>query len=184
MTVAPLGPNVDHGKRSRSECDKPRDRDGAQFSQLIKKRRGARGQDPEDVPDEAAAQIARSDWLFAMAQCRASTRVQPGIGAAGGGIPAVLMPRASESELFPQDVEVMGSAWRAPGSALTLRVVGGPWVGLELQASLHAGCVVMTLRPANRMQEKRLKEVRDALAERLREQTDAETRLEIEDAAE
>lgn len=182
MTVTPLGQGTGHGERTRVERNKPRDQEGEQFSQLIRKRRSTRGRNADEAVDEAAAAHSPAlEWLFAMTQTRGAGRLPGGIGT--GATPAVLVPQPSETDMFPQDAEVIGSGGRAAGSVLTLRIAGGPWVGLEMQASLHAGSVVMSLRPANRAQEKRLKEVKDALTERLREQTGAETQLEIADAA-
>ena len=70
-----------------------------------------------------------------------------------------------------------------PGCAeIRLRFTNGAWAGLEMQAALHAGEVVVKLRPVNRLQHKRLTEASNSLTGHVREETGETVRLEIADA--
>lgn len=59
---------------------------------------------------------------------------------------------------------INASTWvdvqQTSGTAMQFRVVGGPWAGLELQASLSSGALALQLKAANRTQYDRLKQVK------------------------
>lgn len=72
---------------------------------------------------------------------------------------------------------------RREGEAMHLRFTQGPWAGTELQAALHAGQVVVTIRAASARQQRALQQVRDALVEEVARETGQAIRLEIVNAA-
>lgn len=179
MTV----PAMDNGGRRvvREDDTRPRagTEEGARFEAAIRKRQRARqGRTNDDDPlPQAAGEPPLPAWMtLAAGLGRTSEALQR---AQRGGMADTAGAVAARDGLFPAGAEV-GMA--SSGRALHLRFTQGQWAGVELQAALHAGQIVVTLRPLNRQQHRRLCDARSSLCEQVADETGHKVRLEIADA--
>lgn len=175
-------PAMENGSRPAARESDTRRRagsdDGARFDAAMRKRQRARsGRTHDDDPPLQTVGEPPPLWLTLAAGLRkASDSVQPIKRGGVGDTAEAVIPREG---LFPAGAEVGLSS---SGRALHLRFTQGQWAGVELQAALHAGEVVVTLRPLNRQQHRRLCEARSSLCEQVADETGQKVRLEIVDA--
>jgi hypothetical protein len=176
MTVT----TVKRDARGAAPADKPREPgqgEAASFGKLLRRRRRAPGADGEDSPQADGLQPAfAGGWPLA-------SNIPGRDGAREGRAAArrTVLGAAAVPEL-PAGVEGTVQTTRSGGAEISLRFTNGPWAGLEMQAALHAGEVVVKLRPANRLQQRRLTEASASLTGQIREQTGEAVQLEIADA--
>lgn len=157
----------------------PGERDA--FAGMVK--RGKRGNREGGACDEPGVELPPGGWSGA-ALMPVSTGIRRGALALAGEVgrasgPSQATPGADLDSLPPGAQQV---ATGDKAAELTLRFPGGPWAGLEIQAALHAGSIVLTLRPQNKQQEKRLSQARDALVDEVKAQTGADIRVELKEA--
>lgn len=175
-------PAMESGSRAVAREDDTRRRvgsdDGARFDAAMRKRQRARpGRTDDDDPPLQTVVDPPPLWMtLAAGLGKACDSVQ---GIRRGGMADTAEAPTPRDSLFPAGAEV-GTA--SSGRALHLRFTQGQWAGVELQAALHAGEVVVTLRPLNRQQHRRLCEARSSLCEQVADETGQKVRLEIVDA--
>lgn len=177
MSVSPVGGALPKGGRDRDERRKVEPQQTAQFDAAMRKRRRAR----ERGADEAQPVVPPPPMPAAWWSMLGAARPESTATAAGGG------PDAGRAEATaPGDLEAdrfaPGTQTRLSGNGLHVRFTQGTWAGMELQASLHAGQIVVTLRPLNRQQHKRLVEAKSSLSDEVARQTGEVIRLEVADA--
>ncbi|MBY4948220.1 hypothetical protein K6V92_16515 [Cupriavidus respiraculi] len=91
-------------------------------------------------------------------------------------------PPSVEAPAHAAAVEAAANPARPVGAELRLRFTHGAWAGLEMQAALHAGEIVVKLKPATRLQQKRLTEASAALSGQILKESGEAVQLEIADA--
>jgi hypothetical protein len=176
MTVT----TVKRDARGVAAPDKPREpgpNEAANFGKLLRPRRRAAGRDGEESAqaDGFSPQLPGA-WPLAF-----SSPTRDGADPGRAATPALLRA-AAQAPAFPAGVEATLQTPRSGAAEIHLRFTNGPWAGLEMQAALHAGEVVVKLRPANRLQQRRLTEASASLTGQIREQTGEAVQLEIADA--
>lgn len=181
MSVASVGTALPKGGRDRDERRNVEPQQTAQFDAAMRRRRRARGRgaeaDEAAVPPSVPPSVPPAWWPMLGA-----ARAEPAATAACGGPGDGRTATAASGEL-DADRLAPGAQARLSGNALHVRFTRGAWAGMELQASLHAGQVVVTLRPLNRQQHKRLVEAKASLSDEVARQTGEVIRLEVADAA-
>lgn len=114
----------------------------------------------------------------------------------GGSLPRPVSPTSRDgavagSALFFEKLEEAGGVPRAvdvvslgngSGRELGLRVASGPFVGLEVRASMQLSTVAVTLIPSSRAQQKRLQAATSRLTAALSDGMGMDIRMEVRDA--
>ncbi|MGY8524686.1 hypothetical protein [Paracidovorax citrulli] len=188
MTVATVAKAPRGGSGGRDERKAADARQAGEFDAAMRRRRRRRPEDEEPVPAAAGnpqasvpplAQWPRPAVPGAAGQ-QARERAAAGIDAADPrrAVPEAGSCGSSEPFAFGANAQL-----RRDGDVMHLRFTQGPWAGTELQAALHAGQVVVTLRAASPRQQRTLQQLRSALAEEVARETGHAIRLEIVDAA-
>ncbi len=180
MSVTPMGGVPPRGGRDRDERRNVESRQTAQFDAAMRKRRPARERGGEEneaaVPPSVPPFVPPAWWSML-----GGARPESAAAAACGGPDSGRADAAASSEL-DADRFAPGTQTRLSGNGLHVRFTQGSWAGMELQASLHAGQIVVTLRPLNRQQHKRLVEAKASLSDEVARQTGEVIRLEVADA--
>jgi len=115
-----------------------------------------------DETDAGSAEAGAPSW-FALGQTLALSRKS---AEGDSGLRPLAGARAAMHAAAPfatGDAITTGAqpALALNGQDLSGRIVTGPWAGLELQLSMHAGIATLVLRPASRQQLERLEKARD-----------------------
>lgn len=154
--------------------------EAANFGKLLRQRRRGAGTNADDAPllDGPLLPVPAA-WMFVLAGAPQASRDRT--GTAKPAAPALLQG-AVEEPAVPPGVEAATRTVSAARAEIKLRFTNGAWAGLEMQAALHAGEVVVKLRPANRLQHKRLTEACASLTGQIRDETGEAVQLEIADA--
>jgi hypothetical protein len=180
MTVASVKGGGAMPGRGEAERRVPGSAERDAFAGLVKRRKRAQGEGGES--DEQQAEPQGAGWPGA-ALMQASTQVRrgaQGLATEPGRTSRETSTAKADRDGLPSGAERVGTT--ANGTDLKIRFPAGPWAGLELQAAMHAGGIVLTLRPQTRKQEKRLSEARDALVDEVKAQTGADIRVELKEA--
>lgn len=174
---------VKRDARATTTSDRPREagqNEAANFGKLLRQRRREAGMNADDTPFVDANPLPLPGaWMFVLAGAPQASPERT--GATSSPTPALLQ-RAVEEPAVPPGVEVAARTGSPAGAEIRLRFTNGAWAGLEMQAALHAGEVVVKLRPANRLQHKRLTEAWASLTGQIRDETGEAVQLEIADA--
>lgn len=181
MTVPAASTNVRATTRDADAGRRNERADAAGFDAAMRKRkRGRDGRAAEDEPQPTADGTMPPAWAMLAARTAVLSTAGAATGASGGMAESAAAATPPASADFPAGTEV---DMASHGRALRLRFTEGQWAGVEMQAALHAGQVVVTLKPLNRLQQRRLSEARASLCEQVAEETGHQVRLEIADAA-
>ncbi|KAA6120722.1 hypothetical protein [Cupriavidus cauae] len=180
MSVSPVGGVPGKGGRDRDERRKVEPEQSAQFDAAMRKRRRARERGAEEAEPTGTPAFLPPAWWSMLGGARPESAATAAAVACGGqdaGRAEATAPGDVEADRFAP-----GTQTRLNGNAMHVRFTQGAWAGMELQASLHAGQVVVTLRPLNRQQHKRLVEAKSSLSDEVARQTGEVIRLEVADA--
>lgn len=177
MSVSPVGGVLPKGGRDRDERRKVEPEQTAQFDAAMRKRRRARERGAEEAEPTVPPPPLPPAWWSMLGGARAESATTAACGGLDAGSAEAAAPGDLEADRFAP-----GTQARLNGNAMHVRFTQGAWAGMELQASLHAGQVVVTLRPLNRQQHKRLVEAKSSLSDEVARQTGEVIRLEVADA--
>lgn len=177
MSVSSVGGVLPKGGRDRDERRKVQPEQTAQFDAAMRKRKRARERGAEEAEPTAPPPTLPPAWWSMFGGTRPESAAAAGCGGPDAGRAEATAPGDLEADRFAP-----GTQTRLNGNALHVRFTQGAWAGMELQASLHAGQVVVTLRPLNRQQHKRLVEAKSSLSDEVARQTGEVIRLEVADA--
>ncbi|MBO4123469.1 hypothetical protein J5T34_22305 [Cupriavidus gilardii] len=177
MSVSPVGGVLPKGGRDRDERRKVEPEQTAQFDAAMRKRRRSRQPGVGDAEPTVPPPPAPPAWWWMLGGARAGSAATAACGGPDAGSAEAIAPPDLEAANFAP-----GAQTRLSGNGLHVRFTQGAWAGMELQASLHAGQVVVTLRPLNRQQHKRLVEAKSSLGDEVARQTGEVIRLEVADA--
>lgn len=177
MSVSPVGGVLPKGGRDRDERRKVEPEQSAQFDAAMRKRRRARERGAEEAELTVPAPPLPPAWWSMLGAPLPESAATAACGGPDAGRAEAAAPGDLESDRFAP-----GTQTRLNGNAMHVRFTQGAWAGMELQASLHAGQVVVTLRPLNRQQHKRLVEAKSSLSDEVTRQTGEVIRLEVADA--
>ncbi len=180
MSVSSVGGVLPKGSRDRDERRKVQPEQTAQFDAAMRKRKRARERGAEEPEPTAPPPTLPPAWWSMFGGTRPESAAAA--AAAGCGGPDAGRAEATAPDDLEADRFAPGTKTRLTGNALHVRFTQGAWAGMELQASLHAGQVVVTLRPLNRQQHKRLVEAKSSLSDEVARQTGEVIRLEVADA--
>lgn len=177
MSVLPVGGVLPKGGRDRDERRKVEPEQTAQFDAAMRKRRRGRERGGEEAEPTVPPSTLPPAWWALLGGARPESAAAAACGGPDAGRAEAPAPGDLEADGFAP-----GTQTRLAGSAMHVRFTQGAWAGMELQASLHAGQVVVTLRPLNRQQHKRLVEAKASLSDEVARQTGEVIRLEVADA--
>lgn len=188
MTVATVAKAPRGGSGGRDERKAADARQAGEFDAAMRRRKRRRPEDDDQLAAAAGSAQASvpplAQWprpaVPGAAGRQAKERAGAGIDAADPRRAIQEAGNTASSELFAFGTNAQ---LRRDGDVMHLRFTQGPWAGTELQAALHAGQVVVTLRAASPRQQRTLQQLRNALAEEVARETGHAIKLEIVDAA-
>jgi hypothetical protein len=149
------------------------------FARAVMQRKG--GRSVQGADDELRAEASTAG--VGAAQICLSTLIRIGQDMPTGSAKALLSPTsglANGPQSCPPDLGLTEAGREA--QEVRLRFPGGPWAGLEIQATMHAGSIVLALNPQTRLQERRLSEGRYALISGVKAQTGIDIHIELKEA--